>query len=46
MDLEGRAMIVRFLITLDDNWVLRCVNKGEGELFYGGDLIELVHENT
>lgn len=30
----------------DDNWVLKCVTKSDGELYYGGDVIELVHENT
>lgn len=42
-----RGMIVlMFKIISDDNWVLRCVSKREGEQFEGGDVFELVHENT
>ena len=39
-------MIVIIKIISDDNWVLRCVNRNEGDLFYGGDIFELLHENT
>lgn len=40
------AMTVLYLQCLDDNWVLECLQKEEGELFYGGDLFALIHENT
>lgn len=39
-------MTVTNKLMQDDNWVLRCVSKQEGESFYGGDVLELVHENT
>ena len=31
---------------LDDNWVIKCLNKKDGDEFFGGDVFELVHENT
>jgi hypothetical protein len=31
---------------LDDNWILHCLSKKDGEHFYGGDAFELVHEST
>jgi hypothetical protein len=34
------------LFEVDDNWILHCLNKQNGEQFYGGDIFELVHENT
>ena len=30
----------------NDNWILKCLKKGDGELFFGGDVFELIHENT
>jgi dolichyl-phosphate-mannose--protein O-mannosyl transferase len=40
----GNESII-FLI-LDDNWVIKCLNKKDGDEFFGGDVFELVHENT
>lgn len=36
---EGEGNDSKTLFIQDDNWVLRCVHKSEGEQFFGGDVI-------
>ena len=43
---EGYGNESNFNNMLDDNWVIRCLSKTEGDNFMGGDAFELVHENT
>lgn len=33
-------------VIVDDNWVIKCLSKQEGDPFFGGDIFELIHENT
>ena len=43
---EGEGDESKFFVILDDNWVISCLNKNEGDSFFGGDIFELIHENT
>lgn len=40
------AIKVHYWWISDDNWVLSCLHKEAGELFYGEDIFELIHENS
>ena len=40
---RGKEMTVHMQYSIDDNWVLKCLNKNEGEKFFGGDVFELIH---
>jgi hypothetical protein len=33
-------------LDVDDNWILQCKGKPNAQPFYGGDMFELIHENT
>ena len=41
-----KEMIVHILFNIDDNWMIKCMSKQDGEKFFGGDVFELIHENT
>ena len=40
------ATKVKSIIQKDDNWIIQCLKKQDGEKFTGGYHFELVHENT
>lgn len=46
MEEKVKVMIVRYFLISDDNWILKCLNKEDGDAFFGGDIFELIHENT